>query len=138
MVGQGDFDVASMQAPGDDVSLDADVTASGPFSVLLRAKSGRDGGGIGVRVAPSRVSLVNVGADGVEHELAQSSALQSVSHVHVEVRGTKLRAVCTQSGLAVPAVLEAPVPAHQAHGDIALAVKKGTSLELAGVTVRRL
>jgi hypothetical protein len=138
IVGQGDFDVASMQAPGDDVSLDADVSTSGPFSVLLRAKSGRDGGGIGVRVAPSRVSLVNVGADGVEHELAQSSALQSVSHVHVEVRGTKLRAVCTQSGASTPAVLEAPVPAHQAHGDIAIAVKKGTSLELAGVTVRRL
>ncbi len=145
MVGQGDFDVASLQAPGDDVALDADVTTSGPFSVLLRAKSGRDGGGIGVRVvsspqagAPARVSLVNVGADGVEHELAQSTSLQSVSHVHVEVRGTKLRAVCTQSGLPTPAVLEAPVPAHQAHGDIALAVRKGTSLELGGVTVRRL
>ena len=138
IAGQGDFDVAAIQSPGDDVSLDADVTTSGPFSILLRAKSGRDGGGIGVRVAPSKVSLVNVGADGVEHELAQSNAVQSVSHVHVEVRGTHLRAICTQSGLPTPAVLEAPVPAHQAHGDIALAPKKGTNLELAGVTVRRL
>jgi hypothetical protein len=80
---------------------------------------------------------VNVAADGAEHELAQSSALGSVNHVHVEVRGTKLRAVCTQNGQA-PVVLEAPVPAHQAHGDVALAVKKGTTLELASVTVRRL
>src|SRR5581483_3868369 len=126
-----EFDVASIQAPGDDVSLDADVTTTGPFSVLLRAKSGRDGGGIGLRVAPSRMSLVNVGADGAEHELAQSSALATVQHVHVEVRGNKLRAVCTQSGQA-PVVLEAPVPAHQAHGDVAIAVKKGTSLELGG------
>jgi len=137
MVGQGDFDVASIQAPGDDVSLDADVTTTGFFSVLLRAKNGRDGGGIGLRIASSRMSLVNVGADGVEHELAQSSALSSVNHVHVEVRGTKLRAVCTQNGQ-MPVILEAPVPAHQAHGDVALAVKKGTTLELAGVTVRRL
>jgi hypothetical protein len=137
MVGQGDFDVASMQAPGDDVSVDADVVTTGPFSVLLRAKNGRDGGGIGLRIAPSRMSIVNVGADGTEHELSQSSALASVNHVHVEVRGTKLRAVCTQNGQ-TPVVLEAPVPAHQAHGDVALVVKKGTSLELGGVTVRRL
>jgi hypothetical protein len=83
------------------------------------------------------MSLVNVGADGVEHELSQSSALTAVNHVHVEVRGTKLRAVCTQNGQ-TPVVLEAPVPAHQAHGDVALHAKKGTTLELGAVAVRRL
>ncbi len=135
LVGQGDFDVASLQAPGDDVAFDADVHA-GAFAVLLRARGGKDGGGVGLRVAPSKVSLVSVAADGTEHELAQSTALASVDHVRVEVSGTKLRAVCTHRPQP-PVTLEAPVPAHQAHGDVALVVKKGADVELAGVTVRR-
>ncbi len=76
-----------------------------------------------------------VAAAGTERELAQS-ALPAVDHVHVEVSGTKLRAVCTRA-LSAPVILEAPVPAHQAHGDVALVVKKGADVELAGVAVRK-
>ena len=138
IVGQGDLDIASMQAPGDDLTFDADLRADGPFVVLVRAKSGRDGFGVGLRVAPGKVSLVSVAPDGAERELAQSTVLASVDHVHVDVRGTTLRATCTRRAQpGITAALEAPVPAHQAHGDVAFLVKKGSAAELDAVTLRR-
>ncbi len=141
IVGQGDLDVASMQAPGDDVAFDADVRPAGSFAVLLRAKGGKDGVGIGLRVtpgSPTKASIVNVASDGTEHELAQSTALGSIEHVHVEVRGNTIRATCTHRAQpAQTASLEAPVPAHQAHGDVALVIKKGAALELDAVSLRR-
>ncbi len=141
LVGQGDFDVTTIQSPGDDVAFDADVKPEGAFEVLLRAHGGKDGGGIGLRVAPgapTKISIVNVAADGTEHELAQSTTLSSVEHVHVEVRGTTIRAICTHRAQpAQTASLEAPVPAHQAHGAVALFVKKGASVELDSVVLRR-
>jgi hypothetical protein len=142
--GRGDLDAVALSAPGDDASFDADVRGEGSFAVLLRAKSGPGGVGIGVRVVPgdgrrpARVAIVNVAAGGGERELAQSTALAQVDHVHVAVHGAKIRAVCTRRGRPPQtASLEAPVPAHQAHGDVAILVKKGTSLELSGVAVRR-
>jgi hypothetical protein len=141
IVGQGDLDVASIQAPGDDVAFDADVRSDGTFAVLLRAKGGKDGVGIGLRVtpgSPTKVSIVNTAADGAEHELAQSTALGSVEHIHVEIHGNTIRATCThRTQPPQTASLEAPVPAHQAHGDVALVVKKGVSVELDAVTLRR-
>jgi len=141
IVGQGDLDVASIQSPADDVAFDADILRPGPFAVLLRAKSGKDGVGIGLRVtpgSPTKVSIVNTAADGTEHELAQSTALGSVEHIHVEIHGNTIRATCTHRGQPPQtAALEAPVPAHQAHGDVALVVKKGADVELDAVTLRR-
>jgi hypothetical protein len=141
VVGQGDLDVASIQSPGDDVAFDADVRSDGTFAVLLRAKGGKDGVGIGLRVtpgSPTKVSIVNTAADGTEHELAQSTTLGSVEHVHVEIHGSTIRATCTHRAQPPQtASLEAPVPAHQAHGDVALVVKKGVSVELDAVTLRR-
>ncbi len=141
IVGQGDLDVASLQSPSDDVAFDADIRTASTFAVLLRAKGGKDGVGIGLRItpgSPAKVSIVNVAADGAEHELAQSTALGSVEHVHVETRGNTIRATCTHRAQPPQtAALEAPVPAHQAHGDVALVVKKGADVELDAVTLRR-
>ncbi len=143
IVGQGDLDVAKIQSPGDDIAFDADVKPEGTFEVLVRAMAGNNGLGIGLRVVPgtpTKIAIVNRDPGGGEHELAQSVALSSVEHVHVEVRGTTIHALCTHrppSGPAQTASLEAPVPAHQAHGDVALVVKKGASVELDGVVVRR-
>ena len=141
--GRGDSDVATISAPGDDVSFDADVQSEGSYAVLLRARGGRDGIGIGLRVvpgdarSPAKIAIVEV-TPTAERELAQSTALTRVDHVHVEVKGSTIRAVCTHRGRPPQsASLEAPVPAHEAHGDVALALKKGTSLELSGVTLRR-
>jgi hypothetical protein len=141
IVAQGDLDVARIQAPGDDVSFDADVRAEGPFEILLRSES-TAALGIGLRVAPgapTRISLVNRSGLGVggEHELASSVALSSVDHVHVEIRNGVIHALCThRASPAQTAALEAPVPAHQAHGDAAVAVQKGSSVELDNVMVR--
>jgi len=141
IVGQGDLDVASTQAPGDDVAFDADIRAEGGFAVLLRAKTGKEGVGIGLRItpgSPTKASIVNVAADGSEHELAQSTALGSIEHIHIEIRGNTIRATCTHRGTpAQTAALEAPVPAHQSHGDVAFVVKKGASVELDAVSLRR-
>jgi len=139
LVAQGDLDAAKIQAPGDDVAFDADVRAEGPFEILLRAESPTSLG-MGLRVvpgSPTKIALVN--RSGGEREVAQSTALASVEHVHVEVRGTTMRALCTHRGAGTPqnATLEAPVPAHQAHGDVALVVKKGSSVHLSAIALRR-
>ncbi len=136
----GDLDAAKIQSPGDDVAFDADIRPEGPFEILLRAESPTSLG-IGLRVvpgSPTKIAIVN--RSGGERELAQSVALPSVEHVHVEIRGTTIHALCTHrpaSGPPQTATLEAPVPAHQAHGDIALVVKKGSSVELDSIVIRR-
>lgn len=143
IVGQGDLDVAKIQAPGDDVAFDADIRPDGTFEILVRAAAGNNGLGIGLRVVPgtpTKIAIVNREPGGTEHELAQSVALASVEHVHVEVRGTTIHALCTHrvaGGAPQTAALEAPVPAHQAHGDVALVVKKGASVELGAISMRR-
>ena len=141
--GQGDLDVAAMSAPGDDVAFDADVRGHGTYAVLLRASGGHDGLGIGLRVVPgdartaAKISIVNIASNGTERDLAQGT-LPDVDHVHVAVKGGTIRVTCTHRARPPQsASLEAPVPAHQMRGDVALVVKKGTSLELDAVTIRR-
>jgi hypothetical protein len=140
--GRGDLDAAALTAPGDDVAFDADVSGSGSFAVLLRARAGRDGVGIGLRVVPgdgqtpAKIAIVET-TPTAERELAQSTALPRVDHVHVAAHGSTIRAVCTHRGRPPQsASLEAPIPAHMAHGDVAIVVKRGTSLELGGVALR--
>jgi len=141
MVGQGDFDAARIAGSGPGASIDAGVRATGPFAVLLRARGGKADYGIGLRVvpgAPTRVAIVTVDDKLAEHTLAESTALPSVEHVHVDIRGDKIHVICTHQGRAPQTVsLEAPVPQQLTAGDVAFVVKKGVTLEIASPSVRR-
>ncbi|HEY1958399.1 MAG TPA: hypothetical protein VGH28_22435 [Polyangiaceae bacterium] len=139
--GRSDLDAVAISA-GDDVAFDADVRGTGSFAVLLRARSGKDGVGIGLRVVPgdgqtpAKIAIVEM-TPTAERELSSSTTLSQVDHVHVAAHGATIRAICTHRARPPQsASLEAPIPAHMAHGDVAIVLKRGTSIELDGVALR--
>ncbi len=143
LVGAGPrgFDAIATAAPGDDVVVEADVSASGEVAIAVRAIAGREAWKAIALVlvpgasatAPWRASIRATDDLGKEAELAAPVDVPAAPVIHAKlvVKGSKLDV--TLGGV----TLKATVPAAFAHGDVALGARKGAALEVAGWSVRR-
>ncbi len=130
--GSGVSDAIAAPAPGDDVSLEADLRVNGgPAGVVVRAVPGlgaRAFKGISLLVVPGvpprAVLLVG---DGAGAEIAAGGVVDLAStplqHVRVVVKGRNLRAWIGA------ATLQATLPSGFEHGDVALRAYPGASVE---------
>jgi len=135
VVGDG---VIGAAAPGDDAAVDATVDVSGEAAIAVRAISTPGAWrGVGLVLDATtgtlRASLRSWDDAGKPTELAPPVAIPaSVRYVvRVAVKGDKLEARVGAT------VLRADVPAPFAHGDVAIAVRGGASLEATGWSVKR-
>jgi hypothetical protein len=135
VVGDGAIGAA---APGDDAAVDATVDVSGEAAIAVRAISTTSAWrGVGLVLdatsAPLRASLRAWDDAGKATELAPPVAIPASARyaVRVTVKGSALEAHVGAT------VLRAEVPPPFAHGDVAIAVKKGASIEATGWSVKR-
>jgi hypothetical protein len=131
-------DAIAMGAPGDDAAVDADVTPNGNAAIALRAISTPAGlKGIALVLdadatpAP-RASIRAWDEAGHTTELAHGT-LPAGTHfpVHVAAKGGAFDAKV--GALA----LHATIPAGLEHGDVALVVNRGGSLDATGFAVKK-
>jgi hypothetical protein len=135
--GGGGVDAIATAAPGDDVSVDATMELSGESAIVLRAIATPSGfRGIALVLdassSPPKASIRAWDESGKLTELVAPTELAAAPGypVHVAVKGAKLEA-------RVGAIaLHADVPAPLAHGDVALAVRRGASVEARGWSVK--
>jgi hypothetical protein len=123
-------------APGDDVSVDCDLRVVGEGGLIVRAVSVKEGfQGASVVLlpgAPVRASLRISEGVGTEREIAPAADIGPgpTYHVRVTVRGSAIEA------LVGSAKLTGTLPATLAHGDVALRVRRGASLDAGAFSVR--
>jgi hypothetical protein len=137
LVGTGaGLDAIATPAPGDDVAIEGDVTASGTSesALALRAVAGTAGmRGVAIVFAVGRVSLRAIDDAGKATELAAPVDLPSNApwHVRAVAKGAQLDAIV--AGVK----LSAPIPPALAHGDVAFAARAGAEFEITGFTVKK-
>ena len=135
--GERGTEAIATAAPGDDLVLEADLTLSGEAGVVVRAvstKSAFQGASLVlIPGTPPRASLRASEGAGTESEMAPPVELAPAAayHVRILVQGAKIEA--TVNGLKLSGAL----PASLAHGDLALRVKRGATLDAAAWTVRK-
>ena len=137
LVGTHVADAILAQAPGDDLTVEADVHVDGgPAGIVLHALAGRATfSGVSLLVvpgAPARAVLMV--ADGSGNETAASPAVEvpaaAQQHVKVVVKGKQLTAAVGPA--ASPVTLSFTLPDTLLHGDVALRAYPGVTLEVSG------
>lgn len=133
VVGATAADAISTPAPGDDVTLDADVHLDGgPGGILVHAlPAARGFRGISLLLVPgSPGHAALMAADGSGNETAASPVVEIApspsAHVTIVVKGKQLTA---QVG---PATLSLTLPDALLHGDVGLRAYPGVTLEVSG------
>jgi hypothetical protein len=135
--GGGGVDAIATAAPGDATSVDASVELSGESAIVLRATATPSGfKGIALvldgSASPPKASIRAWDDSGKLTELvAPTDLVPAASYaVHLSAKGATLEAKVGAT------TLHADVPPTLAHGDVALAVRRGASIEARGWTVK--
>lgn len=133
LVGGSVADAIVTPAPGDELTLDADVHADGgPAGVVVRAVPGHVGlQGLSLMLVPGTpphaVLLVSDGS-GVEQPAAPPAEIApaGITHVRMSLKGKTLTAT------AGPASFSFPIPDAMAHGDLGVRAYPGVTVEIVG------
>jgi hypothetical protein len=132
------IDAIATPSPGDDCAVDMDLSAHGEVAVVLRASAVRgatQGAALVVDDVAGQAASAQIrlrSGAGPEVAVGAIAGLPSAPsfHVHMAVRGTSLEA--SVAGVRMTADL----PMTLAHGEIALRVAQGASLEVTSFRVR--
>jgi hypothetical protein len=137
LVGTHVGDAILAQAPGDDLTVEADVHIDGgPAGIVLHALAGSmTFSGVSLLIVPGAPAhAVLMVGDGGGMETAASPAVEvpaaPVQHVKVVVKGRQLTA--SVGSAASPVSLSFSLPDNLLHGDVALRAYPGVTLEVAG------
>ncbi len=137
LVGTHVGDAILAQAPGDDLTVEADVHVDGgPAGIVLHALAGSmTFSGVSLLVVPGAPAhAVLMVADGSGNETAVSPAVEvpaaPVLHVKVVIKGKQLTAGVGPA--ASPVSLSFSLPDNLLHGDVALRAYPGVTLEVSG------
>lgn len=137
LVGSHVGDAILAQAPGDDLTVEADVHVDGgPAGIVLHALAGSmTFSGVSLLVVPGAPAhAVLMVADGSGNETAASPAVEvpaaPVLHVKVVLKGKQLTAGVGPA--ASPVSLSFSLPDNLLHGDVALRAYPGVTLEVSG------
>jgi hypothetical protein len=130
-------DAIATAGPGDDAQVEADVEVTGEGAIVLRAvatPSGFQGVALvlDASASPPKAAIRAWDDAGKLTELVPPAAIVPSSSypVRITVKGSKLEAHVGAT------VLRASVPDGLAHGDIALAVRRGGAVEARGWSVK--
>ena len=142
LVGTSEVDGVIFAGPGDDVVLETDLKSDGGGAILLRAVSGRDGFGAGVRIIPGnpmRATLITYNANKVETPIGSMLDLPSIDHLRLAVKGTTIEVqIQWKSPLGLGPAKRSVTTLHGfEHGDVAVLVKKDASFELTNFTLKK-
>jgi hypothetical protein len=137
--GSGVPDAIATPSPGDDMVVEADVSANGgPGGIAVRAVPGtfHSFKGVSVMIVPgSPPHAVLLLADGRSVETAAAPMVEltaaAVQHVRVAVKGQQVEAHVGS------ATLSATLPDGYAHGDVALRAYPSVSVEATGWKVKK-
>jgi hypothetical protein len=137
VVGTSVGDAILAQAPGDDLTVEADLHLDGgPAGIVLHALAGRvTFSGVSLLIAPGAPAhAVLMVADGSGNETAASPAVElpaaPLQHVKIVIKGKQLTA--SVGPAASPASLAFSLPDALIHGDVALRAYPGVTLEVSG------
>ncbi len=138
VVGSGPkgYDAIVTTSPGEDFVLEGDlVVRDAPGGVTFRAANGRDAvrGAMLVVTPGGRAALLTSDDQGNESLLAApiERAPSMPVHVKITVKGTKVEAVVGAD------TLSGTLPATLAKGDVGLVAKRGSSVDLAGFSLKK-
>jgi hypothetical protein len=137
VVGTHVGDAILAQAPGDDLTVEADVHIDGgPAGIVLHALAGSmTFSGVSLLIVPGAPAhAVLMVGDGTGMETAVSPAVEvpaaPVRHVKVVIKGRQLTA--SVGPAASPVSLSFSLPDNLLHGDVALRAYPGVTLEVSG------
>ncbi len=137
VVGSSVADAVSTPAPGDDVTIDADLHVDGGAAgVVVRALPGNTGiRGVSLLLVPGAPPhAVLVAGDGSGNDIALGPAVEvrpaSVEHVKLVVKGKQLTVTVGPAGNGASATLTSALPDDLLHGDVALRAYPGVTLEV--------
>ena len=138
VVGSGpkSYDAIVTSSPGDDFVFEGDLTVrDAPGGLTFRAVNGRDAvrGALLVVTPGGRAALVTSDDQGNETALAApiDPAPAMPVHVKITVKGTKVEAVVGQT------TLSGTLPATLAKGEVGVVAKRGSSVDVAGFTLKK-
>lgn len=138
VVGSGPkgYDAIVTTSPGEDFVLEGDLTVrDAPGGVTFRAANGRDAvrGAMLVVTPGGRAALLTSDDQGNESLLAApvEPAPSMPVHVKITVKGTKVEAVVGAT------TLSGTLPATLGKGDVGLVAKRGSSVDLAGFSLKK-
>lgn len=138
LVGSGatGYDAIVTSAPSEDIVIEGDLTVRGAAGgVAFRAVSGRGAvrGAMFVITPDGRAGLLSTDSRGAEAFLAAplDPAPSTPVHVRISVKGTKVEAVVGQR------TLTGTLPKELSKGDVGLVAKRGASVEMAGLSVKK-
>ncbi len=123
-------------APADDVMVDAEVLAQGgEAGLVVRALSAKDefqgASVVLVPGTPTKASLrVSEGATEREVVPAVDLSTSGPQHMHIVVRGSAIEATVGATKLS------GTLPASLAHGDVAVRVKRGASVDVSSLSIK--
>ncbi len=142
VVGTTEMDGVIFSGPGDDVVIETDLKSEGGGAILVRANSGRDGFGAGVRVIPGNpmhVTLMMLNANKVETPIGSLMDLPSVDHLRLAVKGSTIEVSIQWKGpLGLGPAKRSVTTLHGfEHGNVAVLTKKDASFELSNFTIRK-
>jgi hypothetical protein len=138
IVGSGakGYDAIVTTAPGDDFVLEGELTVrDAPGGLAFRAVSGREAvrGALLVVTPGGRAVLATSDDQGSESLMAApiDPAPAMPVHVKITVKGTKVEAVVGKT------TLSGTLPATLAKGEVGLIAKRGASVDLAGLSLKK-
>jgi hypothetical protein len=136
-VGQEGADAIATPSPGDDVTIEADLSVTGGEGGLVARAVSTKASFQGVSLvllpgAPVRAVLrINDGKGG-DANVGQPVAIASDSlHAKLAVHGTAAEATLGN------VTLKGTLPPALAHGDVGIRAKAGATVEASGLTIRR-
>jgi hypothetical protein len=144
VVGSSVSDAVLTPAPGDELTLDADVHLDGgPAGIVLHALPGRPAfrGVSLLLMAGATPHAVLMAADGTGDETAESPVVDVPSsspaapwmHVHVVLKPKQLTA--TVGPASAPVTLSLALPDELSHGDVGLRAYPGATLQVSGLQI---
>jgi hypothetical protein len=142
LVGTSEMDGVIFSGPGDDVVIETDVKSEGGGAILVRASSGRDGFGAGVRIIPGnpmRATLMTLTPNKVETPIGSLMDLPSIDHLRLAVKGNSIEVSIQWKGpLGMGPAKRSVTTLHGfEHGNVAVLTKKDASFELSNFTIRK-
>jgi hypothetical protein len=137
LVGTSVADSILAPAPGDDLTVDADLHLDGgPAGLVLHALPGAASfRGVSLLVLPGNPAhAVLLVSDGTGNETAASPVVEvpaaPLEHVKAVIKGNQLTA--SVGPVASPVPLSLTLPDDHLHGDVALRAYPGVTLEVSG------